>query len=104
MRGSTCRRRRNAARSSEIKTLVQHTAKPDFAALISGCRLRARYHQSVRVHCTTVEICRVELHPSISANPYLAFSTVANGPARLVFNWSGDNGFTATESASISVV
>ncbi len=50
-----------------------------------------------------VEVFRAELHPSISANPYIQFSTVATESGTLEFRWSGDNGFTATQTARISV-
>ncbi|MDP2240519.1 MAG: thiosulfate oxidation carrier complex protein SoxZ [Burkholderiales bacterium] len=50
-----------------------------------------------------VEICRAVLHPAIAANPYLSFSTIATESGTLVFHWSGDNGFTATESAAITI-
>ena len=50
-----------------------------------------------------VEVFRAELYPSISANPFIQFSTVATESGTLEFNWSGDNGFTATESARITV-
>ena len=88
----------------EIKTLVSTPWKPDFAALTSACRLPRDIINRFVCTYNGVEICRVELHPSISANPYLAFSTVATESGTLVFNWTGDNGFTATESVSISVV
>jgi sulfur-oxidizing protein SoxZ len=48
-------------------------------------------------------VCHAVLHPAISANPYLTFSTVATESGTLEFTWTGDNGFTFTESASITV-
>ncbi|HEY2977337.1 MAG TPA: thiosulfate oxidation carrier complex protein SoxZ, partial [Burkholderiaceae bacterium] len=44
-----------------------------------------------------------DLYPAISANPYLAFSVVADGSGSLTFTWEGDNGFAQTESATITV-
>jgi sulfur-oxidizing protein SoxZ len=49
------------------------------------------------------EIFRAELHPAISANPFLSFFTVATASGTLEFKWTGDNGFSATEQASIAV-
>ena len=49
------------------------------------------------------EIFRAELHPAISANPFLSFFTVATASGTLEFKWTGDNGFSATEQASITV-
>ena len=50
------------------------------------------------------EVCRFTLHPSVSANPYLAFSFVAADSGTLLFTWTGDNGFKFSESATINVV
>jgi sulfur-oxidizing protein SoxZ len=50
-----------------------------------------------------VEVFRAELHPAIAANPFIAFSTVAVESGTLTFTWTGDNGFSVTESASITV-
>ena len=46
---------------------------------------------------------RAELHPAISANPYIAFSTVATESGTLEFRWTGDNGYTLTETATLQV-
>lgn len=50
-----------------------------------------------------VEIFRAELHPAISANPFIAFYTVATESGTIEFSWTGDNNFIATESATIAV-
>jgi len=49
------------------------------------------------------EIFRAELHPAISANPFVSFFTVATASGTLEFKWTGDNGFAATEQVSITV-
>jgi sulfur-oxidizing protein SoxZ len=48
-------------------------------------------------------VFRAELHPAISANPYIAFSTVATESGTLEFRWSGDNGYVLTEKAPLQV-
>ena len=55
--------------------------------------------------CTYVgqEIFRAELYPAISANPFLAFFTVATVSGTIEFKWTGDNGFSATEQVKIIV-
>ena len=50
-----------------------------------------------------INICRAELFPAIAANPFLTFYTVATESGTLSFEWTGDNGFTATESVDITV-
>ena len=49
------------------------------------------------------EIFRAELFPAIAANPFITFHTVATESGTIAFNWTGDNGFSATESATITV-
>jgi sulfur-oxidizing protein SoxZ len=51
-----------------------------------------------------VEVFRADLHPAIAANPLISFSTVATESGTLEFRWSGDNGFSVTQSAAITVV
>ena len=49
------------------------------------------------------EIFRAELFPAIAANPFISFSTVATESGTITLKWTGDNGFSATESATITV-
>ena len=49
------------------------------------------------------EIFSAELHPAIAANPFLSFFTVATETGTIEFKWTGDNGFSATELAPITV-
>jgi sulfur-oxidizing protein SoxZ len=49
------------------------------------------------------EIFRAELFPAISANPFFAFTTVATESGTLTFEWTGDKGFSASESTKITV-
>lgn len=44
-----------------------------------------------------------ELHPAISANPYLAFHLRADASGTLEFEWQGDNGFRHTERRTLQV-
>ena len=45
-----------------------------------------------------------ELHPAVAANPFVAFTTVATVTGPLTFTWEGDNGFSQTETATLTVV
>ncbi|HWF97379.1 MAG TPA: thiosulfate oxidation carrier complex protein SoxZ, partial [Xanthobacteraceae bacterium] len=49
------------------------------------------------------EIFRAEFSPAIAANPFLTFFTVAAATGTIELQWEGDDGFTATESAPITV-
>ena len=44
-----------------------------------------------------------EMFSAVSANPYLAFHTVALESGTLALTWEGDNGFSQTETALLAV-
>ena len=87
----------------EIRTLVSHSMETGYRRDYLGKPLARNIITLFVCTYNGVEVCRARLHPSVSANPYLAFSIVATESGTIVFNWSGDNGFTATDSATITV-
>jgi sulfur-oxidizing protein SoxZ len=88
----------------DIRTLISHTMETGFRRNYLGKPLPRDIITGFKCTYNGAEVCRAVLHPSISANPYLTFSIVAAESGTLQFTWTGDNGFTYTESASISVV
>jgi sulfur-oxidizing protein SoxZ len=87
----------------EIKALVSHPMESGFRRSQLGAAIP---RDIIRLFVCTyngVEIFRAELHPAITANPFIAFSTVATESGTLSFQWTGDNGFAVTESARIVV-
>ena len=87
----------------EIKTLMSHIMETGYRHTADGAivprdiitRFTCRYNGS--------EIFRAELFPAIAANPFLAFFTVATESGTLDFEWTGDNGFSATATAKLTV-
>ena len=88
----------------EVKTLVAHAMETGFRRTQLG-ELIAR-DIITRFVCTYngVEIFRADLHPAIAANPLIAFTTVATESGTLSVQWTGDKGYSLTESATITVV
>jgi sulfur-oxidizing protein SoxZ len=87
----------------EIKTLVSHVMETGFRRTQLGAPVpRDIIRQFVCTYNGT-EVFRAELHPAIAANPFIAFSTVATESGTIAFQWAGDNGFSLTESAKITV-
>jgi sulfur-oxidizing protein SoxZ len=87
----------------EIKTLVSHPMETGYRRTQLGARIP---RDIIRLFVCTyngVEIFRAELHPAIAANPFIVFPTVATESGTLTFQWTGDNGFSVTESAAITV-
>lgn len=88
----------------EIKTLAGHPMETGFRRTQLGELIPRDI--ITRFTCTYngEEIFSVDLHPAVAANPLLAFSTVATESGTLEFRWTGDNGFSVTQSAKITVV
>ncbi len=58
-----------------------------------------------RFVCTygTTEIFAADLHPAMSANPFISFSTIAMESGTITFAWTDDKGETQTATAEITV-
>lgn len=87
----------------EVKLLISHPME-------SGQR-RDAMGQTIprdiinRLVCTLddEEVLSVDLFPAISANPFLAFSAVAEHSGRLSIRFTDDHGIDQTESVEIDV-
>ena len=88
----------------DIKTLVAHSMETGFRRTHLGVPVARDIITTFVCLYNGVEVFRAELHPSVSANPYIKFSTVATESGTLEFKWSGDNGFAVTETTRITVV
>jgi sulfur-oxidizing protein SoxZ len=87
----------------EIKTLISHTMETGFRRTQVGALIPRDIISRFACTYNGTEIFRAELHPAISANPFIVFSTVAVESGTLEFHWTGDNGFRVTQSAAIVV-
>ena len=94
------------ARRGEIigmKVLISHNMETGFRYTTDGKRIdRDIVHTFVATY-NDDEIFRAELHPAVSANPFLAFHAVATQSGTIEFKWFGDNGLAARETAKIVV-
>ena len=87
----------------EIKTLIQHEMETGFRVGTNGNMIPRNIITDFVCKYNGQEIFRAELFPAVSANPFFAFSTIATESGTLTFEWSGDRGFSATESADVTV-
>jgi sulfur-oxidizing protein SoxZ len=88
----------------EIRTLAAHVMETGFRRTQLGELIPRDIIRTLVCTYNGVEVFRAELHPAISANPLVAFTTVATESGTLEFRWTGDNGYSATQSAQITVV
>jgi sulfur-oxidizing protein SoxZ len=86
-----------------IRTLISHEMETGYRHDNVGKRIPRDIISLFVCTYNGQEIFRAELHPAMSANPFIAFHTVATASGTLEFKWTGDNGFSATEKVSITV-
>ncbi len=87
----------------EIRTLAGHSMETGFRRTQLGELIPRNIITRFTCSYNGVEVFSADLHPAVAANPLIAFSTVATESGTLEFRWSGDNGFSATHTASITV-
>ena len=87
----------------EIKTLISHTMETGFRRTQLGAPIPRDIIRRLVCTYNGAEVFRAEFHPAISANPFIVFSTIAVESGTLEFQWTGDNGFSVTQSAAILV-
>ena len=87
----------------EVKVLIAHPMETGFRPGPNGTMLPRNIIE--RLTCTYggEEVFRADLSPAVAANPFLTFTTVVTETGTLSLTWTGDNGFSQTETATITV-
>jgi sulfur-oxidizing protein SoxZ len=86
-----------------IKTLISHEMETGYRHDNVGKAIPRNIITQFVCTYNGLEVLRAELFPAIAANPFLTFQTVATTSGTIEFKWTGDNGFSATESVNITV-
>ena len=87
----------------EIKTLISHEMESGYRPDNVGKLVPRDIITLFVATYNGQEIFRADFFAAIAANPFVSFTTVAMDSGKIEFKWTGDNGFAATESASITV-
>jgi sulfur-oxidizing protein SoxZ len=87
----------------EIKTLMSHIMETGYRHTTSGKIVPRDIITSFACRYNGEEIFRADLFPATAANPFISFFTVATESGKFDFEWIGDNGFSETAAASITV-
>ena len=87
----------------QIRTLIAHPMETGYRPGADGKVLPRDILQRFSCRYNGELVFSAELFPSIAANPYLTFHTLATASGTLSFSWEGDKGFTQTETSSITV-
>jgi sulfur-oxidizing protein SoxZ len=86
-----------------IRTLISHEMETGYRFTTTGQRIARDIITSFVATYNGEEIFRAELHPAMSANPFIQFHTVATESGTIAFEWTGDNGYAGRETVKISV-
>ena len=87
----------------EIKTLMSHIMETGYRTSNVGKLVPRDIITQFTCKYNGEEVFRAELFPAIAANPYITFFTTATESGTLTFEWTGDNGYAVTETATITV-
>ena len=87
----------------EIRALIGHQMESGFTTGSDGAVKKRDILRSFTCSYNGQQVFAAELFPAVAANPYIAFHTVATESGTLSFRWEGDNGFSQTETAAITV-
>lgn len=87
----------------EIKTLMSHIMETGYRHTASGELVPRDIITGFTCRFNGAEIFRADLFPAIAANPFITFFTTVTESGTFEFEWTGDQGFSETASASITV-
>ena len=87
----------------DITAMVAHPMETGFRTGENGQILPRHIMQFFVCLYDGVEVFRAEFYPAITANPYIAFSTIATRTGTLEFRWVDDRGAEVIERATLIV-
>ncbi len=87
----------------QIKTLIAHKMESGQRKDKKGAVIPRQIINKFEAKYNGELVFSADWYPSISANPYLAFHTVATESGTLEFIWTDDDGSVYTKTAKITV-
>ena len=87
----------------EIKTLISHPMETGLRTDDSGEKIPRHIIKKFTCTYRGKVVFEADWYPSISANPYLAFTVVATDSGELVFTWVDDDEQVFTTTAHLTV-
>jgi sulfur-oxidizing protein SoxZ len=88
----------------EVRTLISHVMETGQRKGADGSPIPRFIVNSFTATFAGAEVFKAELHPAISANPYLAFFMRVPGPGEFEFTWTDDTGAKVSEKLKLNVV
>ena len=95
--------RAKAGEVVEIKTLISHLMESGQRREADGKVIPRFIINTFSAKFAGAEVFKAELHPGISANPYIAFHMRVPGPGEFEFTWIDDSGVRLVEKQKLNV-
>lgn len=87
----------------EVKVLVSHPMETGFRTGPDGKMVPRNIIHELTGTYNGTEVYRVDIRPSIAANPFFAFHLRAEESGEVVIAWTDETGQTFTETRAITV-
>ncbi len=87
----------------QIKTLISHKMETGLRKDKTGKTIPRKIINKFVATYNGTEIFNADWHAGVSANPYMAFHTVATESGTLEFTWTDDDGSVYAASSKITV-
>ena len=87
----------------EIKTLMSHPMETGFRTGADGQLVPRDIIEKFVCTYNGEVVFSAQLHPAITANPFISFTTMATESGTLVFSWTDNKGETQVQTASLQV-
>jgi sulfur-oxidizing protein SoxZ len=88
----------------EIKTLISHVMETGQRKTSDGKPIPRHIINNFTAKYAGADVFAAELHPGISANPYISFFMKVPGPGEFEFTWLDDAGVKVVEKSKLNVV
>ncbi len=76
----------------QVKTLYPHKMENGRRRDKSGKKIPRKIINAFECHYGGKKVFSTDLHPAVSANPYISFHLMAEASGPLVFKWTEDGG------------
>jgi sulfur-oxidizing protein SoxZ len=92
-----------AGEAIEVKTLISHEMESGQRKDAAGNLVPRKIIKAFKASFNGKEVMSIDLHPAISANPYLSFFVKATESGTFTFEWLDDDGSIYKAEQKITV-
>lgn len=86
-----------------LKAIIGHPMETGYRRTEEGAAIPRNIITRFSCRYDGEEVFACDLFPAIAANPLIGFTTVATRTGPVTFTWTGENGFSHSETAVLTV-